>query len=80
MAERTQSPAYEALRASSRRLLLFIDVKIARHGGRRVTIYADQFAVVAEDDEERDEESERDRLREMEHNLEDAEGDEGAEP
>jgi hypothetical protein len=46
MADRTQSPAYEALRASSRRLLLFIEGEIARQGGGRVTIYADQFAVV----------------------------------
>jgi hypothetical protein len=46
MAERTQSPAYEALRASSRRLLLFIEGEIARAGGGTVTIYADQFAVV----------------------------------
>lgn len=46
MAERMQSPAYEALRASSRRLLLFIEGEIARQGGGRVTIYADQFAVV----------------------------------
>ena len=29
MADRTQSPAYEALRASSRRLLLFIEGEIA---------------------------------------------------
>jgi hypothetical protein len=46
MAERTQSPAYGALRASSRRLLLFIEGEIARAGGGSVTIYADQFAVV----------------------------------
>ena len=41
MADRTQSPAYEALRASSGRLLLFIEGEIARQGGGRVTIYAD---------------------------------------
>lgn len=46
MAERTQSVAYGALRASSRRLLLFIDGEIARSGGGTVTLYADQFAVV----------------------------------
>lgn len=34
------------LRASSRRLLLFIEGEIARQGGNPVTIYADQFAVV----------------------------------
>lgn len=46
MADRMQSPAYDALRASSRRLLLFIEGEIARQGGGRITIYADQFAVV----------------------------------
>jgi hypothetical protein len=46
MTDRTQSPAYSALRASSRRLLLFIEGEIARQGGGAVTIYADQFAVV----------------------------------
>ena len=46
MMTRENSPAYEALRASSRRLLLFIEQEIARGGGGAVTIYADQFAVV----------------------------------
>ena len=46
MADRTQSPAYEALRASSRRLLLFIEGEIARQGGGAVTLFADQLAVV----------------------------------
>ena len=46
MADRMQSPAYGALRASSRRLLLFIEQEIARQGGGAVTIYADQFAAV----------------------------------
>jgi hypothetical protein len=46
MTDRTQSTAYGALRASSRRLLLFIEHEIARSGGGSVTLYADQFAVV----------------------------------
>ena len=33
MADRMKSPAYEVLRASSRRLLLFIKQEIARQGG-----------------------------------------------
>jgi len=37
---------------------------------------ADQFAVVAEDLEDRDVEAEEDRLTEMQHNLEKGEGDE----
>jgi hypothetical protein len=46
MADRTQSPAYGVLRASSRRLLRFIEYEIARSGGDSVTLYADQLAVV----------------------------------
>jgi len=37
---------------------------------------ADQYTVVVEDDEERAAEADADRLREMQHNLEKAEGDE----
>ena len=37
---------------------------------------ADQFAVVEEDLEDRDAEAEQERLAEMQHNLEQAEGDE----
>ena len=44
---RENSPAYAALRASSRRLLLFIEGEIARQGGGAVTIHPDQFAAVA---------------------------------
>ena len=33
MADRMKSPAYEVLRASSRRLLLFIEQEIARQAG-----------------------------------------------
>jgi hypothetical protein len=44
--ERMQSPAYLALRASSRRLLRFVETEIARGGGGRVVIFDDQFAVV----------------------------------
>ena len=40
------SPAYGVLRASSRRLLRFIEYEIARNGGRPVMLYNDQFAVV----------------------------------
>ena len=36
----------------------------------------DQFAVVAEDLEDRDAEAEEERLKEMQHNLEQGEGDE----
>jgi hypothetical protein len=46
MADRMKSPAYEVLRASSRRLLLFIETEIARQGGGSATIYPDQFRVV----------------------------------
>jgi hypothetical protein len=50
MAERTpaktQSHAFAVLRASSKRLLTFIETEIARNGGGPVTLYADQFAVV----------------------------------
>ncbi len=46
MTDRASSPAYQTLRASSRRLLLFIEGEIARQGGGAVTIYPDQFAVV----------------------------------
>ena len=41
---------------------------------------ADQYAVVAEDDEARDEEAERQRLLEMERNIAKAEGDDAGEP
>ncbi len=41
---------------------------------------ADQYAVVAEDLDERAAEGEAQRLREMQHNLEQAEGDESDEP
>jgi hypothetical protein len=44
--ERMRSPAYLALRASTRRLLLFVETEIARQGGGAATIFADQFAVV----------------------------------
>jgi len=37
---------------------------------------ADQFAVVSEDLDERDVEAEEERLKEMQHNLEQGEGDE----
>jgi hypothetical protein len=46
MADRTQSPAYGALRPSTRRLLMFIETEIARGGGGSVTLYAGQLAVV----------------------------------
>ena len=37
---------------------------------------ADQYAVVAEDVEQRDADAEAERLKQMEHNIEKAEGDE----
>jgi hypothetical protein len=46
MADRMKSPAYEVLRASSRRLLLFVEQEITRGGGGSATIYPDQFRVV----------------------------------
>jgi hypothetical protein len=39
MTDRTQGAAYGALRASSKRLLMFIEQEIARHGGGPVTIF-----------------------------------------
>jgi hypothetical protein len=44
--ERTRSPAYLTLRASSRRLLAFIETEIARGGGGRVTIFNDQLEMI----------------------------------
>jgi len=44
--ERTQSPAYRTLRASSRRLFKFIEREIARSDGGPVTLYSDEFEVV----------------------------------
>ena len=41
-----QSPAFAVLRASTKRLLTFIETEIERNGGSKVTLYADQFAVV----------------------------------
>lgn len=45
MADRTQSPAYEVLRASSKRLLAFIDAEIERQGGSAV-LFDDQLAMI----------------------------------
>jgi hypothetical protein len=45
MADRNTSAAYRALRASARRLLLFIETEVARGGGH-AKIFDDQFAVV----------------------------------
>ena len=44
--ERTQSPAYRTLRASSRRLLTFIESEVARQGGGRVVIFNGQFEMI----------------------------------
>ena len=46
MPDRTGSPAFQVLRPSTRRLLMFIDTEVARNGGNPVTLYADQFDVV----------------------------------
>jgi hypothetical protein len=46
MADRKQSAAYEVLRPSSRRLLMFIETEIARNGGNAVTFYNDQLEAV----------------------------------
>ena len=43
---RMHSPAYRALRASSRRLLRFIAIETTRRGGGTVTLWADEFVVV----------------------------------
>jgi hypothetical protein len=45
MTDRQDSAAFKALRASSRRLLLFVETEIARQGGA-ATIFDDQFKVV----------------------------------
>jgi hypothetical protein len=45
MPERTQSPAFLILRASTRRLLKFIEAEVTRNGGC-ARIFDDQFAVV----------------------------------
>jgi hypothetical protein len=44
--ERMRSPAYRALRSSSRRLLRFIEIETTRRGGGTVTLWADEFVVV----------------------------------
>jgi hypothetical protein len=44
--ERAQSPAYQILRPSARRLLRFVESEIARHGGGRVTIFNDQLEMI----------------------------------
>jgi hypothetical protein len=44
--EKMRSAAYGALRASARRLLLFLEREITREGGGAVTLYTDEFAVV----------------------------------
>ncbi len=41
-----QSAAYDVLRASSRRLLAFIEQEIARQGGGNVVLFNDQLEVV----------------------------------
>jgi hypothetical protein len=40
------SPAYHALRASSRRLLLYVEREVARSGGPAVRLWNDQLGVV----------------------------------
>jgi hypothetical protein len=44
--KKCKSPAYLALRASARRLLMVIETEIARQGGGTVTFHADQLAVI----------------------------------
>jgi len=44
--------------------------------GENASGEADQFAVVAEDLDDRDVEADEERLKEMQHNLEQGEGDE----
>jgi hypothetical protein len=44
--DRTSSPAYEILRASSRRLLKFLEGEIQRNGGGNVALFDDQLEVV----------------------------------
>ena len=43
--QRERSAAYEVLRPSSRRLLRFIDIELARNGGATI-FHNDQFEVV----------------------------------
>lgn len=47
MDDRMQSsPAYEALRPSTRRLLIFLEAEIQRQGGGSATIFADQLEMI----------------------------------
>ena len=52
------------------------DDEMTAEVGEAVRGEADQFAVVAEDLEDRDAEAEEERLQQMQHNLEQGEGDE----
>ena len=44
--QKEQSPAYEILRASTKRLLKFVTSEIARNGGGRVVIHNDQLEMI----------------------------------
>ena len=44
--QRERSAAYEVLRPSSRRLLRFIDIELARNNGGATIFHNDQFEVV----------------------------------
>ena len=44
--QREESPAYEILRASTRRLLKYVISEIARNGGGRVVIHNDQLEMI----------------------------------
>jgi hypothetical protein len=45
MSDREQSPAYRALRASSRRVLRLVEAECGRQGGGSATIWNDQFEI-----------------------------------
>jgi hypothetical protein len=44
--QREQSPAYEILRASTKRLLKFVTSEIARNGGGRVILHNDMLEMI----------------------------------
>ena len=44
--ERNESPAWQVMRPSTRRLLKFIDTEIERQGGGAAVVFTDQLAMI----------------------------------